>query len=328
MRIALDGWGGDFAPEEIIKGAREAYSPDYTLVLVGPREELLSLYSRWGMDEEHFPIEDASQVVSMEESPTEAIKKKPDSTIAKGIDLLAQGKVNAFISAGNSGAVMTTAWLKLKRIAPIERPAITALIPNPNSCTVLLDVGANVDCKPKHLLHFAVMGAEYAKIALDLSYPRVGLLSIGEEEGKGNELVKSAYQLFRSQSDFLHFDFVGNVEGHNIVDGKVDVVVCDGFTGNALLKFGEGLIAFISSHLPRKIGDFQEEEKLRDFWRRLDRSEYGGAPLLGVEGICLICHGSSRAKDMKSAIRAAKELMERGIVDKIRERLSQLNLKS
>ena len=328
MRIAVDGWGGDFAPEEIIKGVREAYSPDYTLVVVGPRPELLSLYSQMGMGEECFPIENASQVVGMGESPTEALKKKPDSTIAKGIDLLAQGKIDAFISAGNSGAVMAAAWVKLKRISQIERPAITTLIPNSNSCTVLLDVGANVDCKPKHLLHFAVMGAEYAKIVLNLPHPRVGLLNVGEEEGKGNELVKSTYQLFRSQSDFLHFDFAGNVEGHNIVDGKVDVVVCDGFSGNALLKFGEGLIAFISSHLPQKMGNPQEEEKLKEFWRKLDRSEYGGAPLLGVEGVCLVCHGSSRAKDIKSAIKGAKELIEKGIVNKIRERLSQLNLKS
>jgi glycerol-3-phosphate acyltransferase PlsX len=295
-------------------------------VAIGPREELLTLYETLSMQEEDFPIEDAPQVISMQEHPAEAVKKKPHSSICRGIQLLAQKKVDAFISAGNSGAVMAAAWLGLKHVAEVERPAITALIPNVRSYCVLLDVGANVDCKPKHLFHFGIMGAEYAKIVLGVSRPRVGLLSIGEEEGKGNEVVKAAYQLFKERRDSLNFEFVGNAEGQNIVDGTVDVVVCDGFTGNALLKFGEGLIELIAQFLEREIEDTTSKERLRLLWKRLDRSEYGGAPLLGVEGVCLICHGKSKARDIKSAILRAKELVERGILEKIRERLSRFSL--
>lgn len=328
MRIAVDVWGGDFAPLEIAKGMKEAYSPEYTLVALGPREELLALYKDLAMDEKDFPIEDAPQVIHMHEHPAEAVKKKPHSSICRGIQLLAQKKVDAFISAGNSGAVMAAAWLGLRHIAEVERPAITALIPNTRSYCVLLDVGANVDCKPKHLFHFGIMGAEYAKIVLGVPRPRVGLLSIGEEEGKGNELVKAAYQLFKERQKELNFEFVGNAEGQNIVDGTVDVVVCDGFTGNALLKFGEGLIELIAFLLEREIQNSAFQEKLRMLWKKLDRSEYGGAPLLGVEGVCLICHGKSKARDIKSAILRARELVEQGILEKIRERLAHFSLES
>ncbi|MEN3202502.1 MAG: phosphate acyltransferase PlsX [Atribacterota bacterium] len=328
MRIAVDVWGGDFAPLEIARGLKEAYSAEYTLVALGPREELLAIYRELAMDEKDFPIEDAPQVIHMQEHPAEAVKRKPNSSICRGIQLLAQKKVDAFISAGNSGAVMAAAWLGLKHIAEVERPAITALIPNTRSYCVLLDVGANVDCKPKHLFHFGVMGAEYAKIVLGIPRPRVGLLSIGEEEGKGNELVKAAYQLFKERRNELNFEFVGNAEGQNIVDGTVDVVVCDGFTGNAILKFGEGLIELIAFFLEREIENPVFREKLRALWKKLDRSEYGGAPLLGVEGVCLICHGKSKARDIKSAILRAKELVEQGILEKIRERLSHFSLES
>lgn len=324
MKIAVDAWGGDFAPREILQGIKSALSPDYVLVVVGSREKLLPLYEELGMREQDFPIEDASQVIEMSEHPADAVRKKPDATICRGIKLLARREVDAFISAGNSGAVMASAWLSLKGLAEIERPAITALIPNVNSYTVLLDVGANVDCKPKHILHFGIMGAEYAKIVLDISSPRVGILSIGEEEGKGNELTKAAYQLFKERQNLLNFEFVGNVEGQNIVDGRVDVVVCDGFTGNALLKFGEGLIEFIASSLAREFQEPYLQERLGMFWRKLDRSEYGGAPLLGVEGVCLVCHGKSKARDIRSAIVRARELVEKGILHKIKERLSKL----
>lgn len=324
MKIAVDAWGGDFAPREILQGIKSALNPDYVLVVVGSREKLLPLYEELGMREQDFPIEDASQVIEMYEHPADAVRKKPDATICRGIKLLARGEVDAFISAGNSGAVMASAWLSLGGLAEIERPAITALIPNVQSYTVLLDVGANVDCKPKHILHFGIMGAEYAKIVLDIPSPRVGILSIGEEEGKGNELTKAAYQLFKERRNLLNFEFVGNVEGQNIVDGKVNVVVCDGFTGNALLKFGEGLIEFIASSLAREFQEPYLQERLGMFWRKLDRSEYGGAPLLGVEGICLVCHGKSKARDIRSAIFRARELVEKGILHKIKERLSKL----
>ena len=324
MKIAVDAWGGDFAPQEILQGIKSAFNPGYTLVVVGLREALLPLYDELGMEEKDFPIEDAGQVIGMDEHPADAVRKKPDSTICRGIRLLARHEVDAFISAGNSGAVMAAAWLNLKGLAEVERPAITALIPNVKSYTVLLDVGANVDCKPKHILHFGIMGAEYAKIVLGISSPRVGILSIGEEEGKGNELTKVAYQLFKERKNLLNFEFVGNVEGQNIVDGKADVVVCDGFTGNALLKFGEGLIEFIASSLDRYFQELYLRERLGAFWRKLDRSEYGGAPLLGVEGVCLVCHGKSKARDIRSAILRASELVEKGILDKIKERLSKV----
>jgi len=277
------------------------------------------------MDETRFPIEDAPQVIGMNENPTEAVRKKPLSSICRGIQLLAEKKVDAFVSAGSTGAVMAAAWLGLERIAGVERPAIVTSIPNPNAYTLLLDVGANVDCKPQHLLHFAVMGAEYAKITLGVDNPKVGLLSIGEEENKGNELSKATYKLLKSRENVLNFDFIGNVEGYNIVDGRADVVVCDGFTGNALLKFGEGIIELIFKIMRENIKEPASAAKIQEAWKAFDWSEYGGAPLLGVEGVCLICHGKSKAKGIKSAILKAKELAENGIVLAIRERLSKLN---
>ena len=325
MKIAVDAWGGDHAPIEILKGIKNASSNDLELVVIGSREKLLPLYSELGLKEEGFPIEDAPQVIEMKEHPAEAIRKKPRSTIVQGIRLLSEGKIEAFISAGNSGAVMAAAWFGLQRIADIERPAIATLIPSMKSSTVLLDVGATVDCKPKQLLHFGVMGAEYAKAVLNIEHPQVGLLSIGEEEGKGNELVKSAYQYFVSRRGLLNFEFIGNVEGQDIVDGKADVVVCDGFTGNALLKFGEGLLEFINHSLFLHITDEALRIRLKEVWKRFDRSEIGGAPLLGVEGICLICHGKSNARDLTSAILRAKDLVEQKMAEKIRTGLSSLN---
>ncbi len=326
MKIAVDAWGGDHAPIEILKGIKEAHSTDSELVVIGSRDKLLPLYLELGMSEDQFLIENAPQVIEMKEHPAEAIRKKPFSTIVQGIRLLAEGQIDAFISAGNSGAVMAAAWFGLHRIADIERPAIATLIPGMKSNTVLLDVGANVDCKPKQLLHFGVMGAEYAKAILNIERPQVGLLTIGEEEGKGNELVKSAYQYFKSRRELLNFEFIGNVEGQDIVSGKVDVVVCDGFTGNALLKFGEGLIELIGHSLFLQFQDETVRKRLKEVWKRFDRSEYGGAPLLGVEGICLICHGKSNARDIKSAILRAKDLVGQKMAEKIRVGLSSLNL--
>ncbi len=326
MKIVVDAWGGDLAPLEILKGVKEAVSSECVLILIGPRERLLSYYQDLAMDETRFPIVDAPQIIEMDEHPAEAIRRKPNSGITRGIRLLAEEKADAFISAGNSGALMAGAWLGLSRIGEIERPAIAALIPNMRSYTVLLDVGANMDCKPKHLLHFGVMGAEYARIVLETERPRVGLLSIGEEEGKGNEAVKSAYQIFKSRQQQLHFEFTGNAEGQDIVAGNVDVVVCDGFTGNALLKFGEGLIELIARIVTEQVRETELETRVDKALKRLDRSEYGGAPLLGVEGICLVCHGKSRSRDIKSAILSAKELVRQNIARRIRSGLASLNL--
>ncbi len=326
MKIVVDAGGGDFAPLEILKGVKEAASSEYSLILIGPREKLLPYCDTLEMDEADYPIVDAPQIIEMDEHPAESIRRKPNSSIILGIRLLAEEKADAFISAGNSGAFMAGAWLGLSRIGEIERPAIAALIPNSHSYTVLLDVGANMDCKPKHLLHFGVMGAEYAKIVLGTDRPRVGLLSIGEEEGKGNEAVKSAYGLFKSRLKQLHFEFTGNAEGQDVVAGNVDVVVCDGFTGNALLKFGEGLIELIACSVTEQVRGTAVESRLETVWKKLDRSEYGGALLLGVEGICLVCHGKSRSRDIKSAILSAKELIRQKIALRIRSGLSNLNL--
>ncbi|HSV31296.1 MAG TPA: phosphate acyltransferase PlsX [Atribacteraceae bacterium] len=324
MRIAVDAWGGDFAPREILLGLKEARSSHDDLLVLGPRDKLGSLYSEMSMDEADFPIVDAPQIIEMDEDPTRAIRRKPNAGITLGVRLMSEGKTEAFISAGNSGAVMTAAWIGLRRIGEIERPAIAVLIPSHNSYTVVLDVGANMDCKPKHLLHFGIMGAEYARIVLGIDRPRVGLLSIGEEEGKGNEVVKAAYQLYKDRREHFRFDFTGNAEGQDIVNGKIDVAVCDGFTGNVLLKFGEGLIELIFQRVSRELAGTLQEERIRHVWKKLDRSEYGGALLLGVEGICMICHGKSKARDIHSAIRKAKDLADQGIVKKIRTSLTSL----
>jgi glycerol-3-phosphate acyltransferase PlsX len=255
-----------------------------------------------------------------------ALRRKKQSSIRIGLDLVKRGEAQAFVSAGNTGAVMTTALVVLGALPGVERPAIAAVVPTLTGQAVLLDVGANVDCKARHLVQFAIMGNVYARDVLGLTRPRVGLLSIGEEQSKGNELTR---EVFKELGDEPSLNFIGNIEGRDVFSGTADVIVCDGFIGNVALKVSEGVVEVIKQMLQeslaatvtRKIGYVLSRSAYTDFKKRLDYSEYGGAPLLGVKGVCIICHGRSNANAIKNGIRVAKEVAAQEINQRIETEL-------
>jgi phosphate acyltransferase len=315
MRIAVDAMGGDHAPEAVVDGAVQAAS-EYGIhvILVGDRDLLHHLLQRRKAGDLPVSVKHASEVVEMHESPSVAVRRKRDSSLRVAFDLVRSGEAVAAVSAGNSGAAMAVAMLVLRLLPGVERPAIAATLPTLGGTTVLLDVGANVDCKPVHLIQFALMGEVFAHHVLKIERPRVGVLSNGEEETKGTELTRAADEALRKSS----LNYLGYVEGRDIFAGKADVVVCDGFTGNVVLKASEGLAqAFgsmlrteLTSGLLPKIGYLFSRGAFRRLRRRLDYAEVGGAPLLGVNGIGLISHGSSDAKAIKNAIRAAQSFAD------------------
>ena len=304
MRIAVDAAGGEYAPHEIVKGAiKAAREYDVDIALVGGKAILHVLAGRH-LGKPGISIVEASQTIEPHEPPMKAVRSKPDSSIVVGINLVKDGSASAFVSAGNTGAVVCAALLNLKKIEGIERPALGCILDITSSTPIfLIDGGANVDCRPSHLVQFAQMGATYVKGVLDISSPRVGLLSNGEEATKGNRLTRESYKLLK-ESDL---NFVGNVEGQDITKGKADIIVTDGFTGNIVLKTIEGLSDTFLSSL-RQAG-----HRLGSLARRTDYREYGGACLLGVEGNVIIAHGRSQARAMKNAIGLAKHMVERGI---------------
>lgn len=308
VRIAVDAMGGDHAPSAVIEGAVRA-AREVEVLLIGPQERIeAELASRSGSGS--ISVVDAPQVIEMGESPAAAVKGKPNSSIHVGLGLHRQGKADAFVSAGNTGAVMAASLFILGRAEGVSRPAVIGYFPSPKGVSIVLDVGTNVDCKPEHLLQFARMGSIYARGVLGRENPRVGLLNVGEEPGKGNELVKAAYPLL---SDDDQISFAGNVEGRDILMGAADVVVCDGFVGNVLLKFGES----VATVLPMFIGAEVKknpvpQEHLASFQqifggvkKHFDYEEFGGAPLLGVNGTVIIGHGGSSARAIEKMILTA-----------------------
>lgn len=324
--IAVDAMGGDLAPEQVVSGAiRAAREGDSRIVLVGDDARIHPLLpvdcAKSGIEVRH-----ASEWIEMDESPMVAIRRKKDSSLAVCMGLLAEGQVHAVVTAGNTGAAAALAQMKLRRIEGIDRPAIATVLPSATGKVILLDSGANVDCRPQNLLEFAVMGTIYARSVLGTADPRVGLLSIGEESIKGNDLTKAAYHLLRESSVNFH----GNVEGRDLGQGTVDIVVCDGFVGNIVLKVAEGyglailkmLKISLSAGLLSKIGLFLLRPGFRNFKKRIDYTEYGGALLLGVKGVCIISHGSSNAYAINNAIHLATMSVKGRIVDHIRESLS------
>jgi glycerol-3-phosphate acyltransferase PlsX len=323
--IAVDAMGGDRGCAPVIEGAL-AYVREYSdsVILVGKRERITEEISRYKASSAALGIQEASEVVEMNESPSAALRRKKDSSIRVGIDLVKRGEASAFVSAGNTGAVMATAMVILGNLPEVERPAIATVMPTLKGNCILLDVGANVDCKPRQLLEFAIMGNIYAKDILGKGKPRVGLLSIGEEETKGNELTKETYKALEEETSLI---FAGMVEGRDLFSGNVDVVVCDGFTGNVALKFSEALAEMIgallreefSKTLASRLGYLLTRPAFERFRRRVDYSEYGGAPLLGVNGICIISHGRSTAKAIKNALRVAGECVHNRVLEHIRE---------
>ncbi|MCX5719271.1 MAG: phosphate acyltransferase PlsX [Nitrospirae bacterium] len=323
MRIALDAMGGDYAPEVNVEGAIETVSnfEGIDIILVG-EEPLI----KRELDSKKYPhhrisVKHASQVVKMDESPSIAIRKKKDSSIRKGLELVKDGGADAFVSAGHSGVVMATALLLLRASHNVDRPAIAAIMPTLKAPVVLIDAGANLYCKPENLLQFALMGSTYCSSILQRPEPKVALLSIGEEDTKGNELTKEAFKLLKQAN--IHF--TGNIDGKDIFTGNADVIVCDGFTGNVVLKTSEGLADAIIKMLKREIVDIAVgrigylfmKPALRNFKKKTDYDEYGGAPLLGINGTCIISHGRSTAKAIKNALRVAADFSEKKVYEVI-----------
>jgi glycerol-3-phosphate acyltransferase PlsX len=316
MKIAVDAMGGDFAPQSIVEGAvlaaREHKIP---VMLVGEEKTIRKEAGKYP-DSGSLPLTfvHASEVVGMDESPLTPIRKKKDSSIKVAFDMLKKGEASAVVSAGNSGAVLATAVFVLQKLNGVDRPAIGTIFPTLKGWTLLLDAGANVDCKPFHLVQFALMGDAYAKHILKKERPLVGLLSNGEEESKGNELIRETNGILRKSS----IGYIGPVEGRDIFNGRADVVICDGFVGNAALKICEGLAEAIGAmirqelegNLRAKIGYLFARQAVSAIKKKLDYSEYGGAPLLGVDGVVIIGHGRSSAKAIKNAVLRAYEFAQ------------------
>ena len=329
MKIAVDAMGGDKAPTEIIKGAISAlkkYSCE--IILVGDEEKIRNILDKES-DEKNFPItiKHAGEVINMGEHPADAVRSKKNSSIVVATKMVRDGECDAVLSAGSTGAAVAAAQLILKRIHGIGRPAIATPIPTPRGTTLLLDSGANVDSRPEHLIQSGIMGSLYAEHVLKIKNPSVALLNIGEEETKGNEQAKETYQLLKNLSTI---NFAGNAEGRDIPRGKFDVVICDGFVGNVVLKFGEGLASTIMELLIKELNANGGAEILgkeliaktfMNMSKRLDVSENGGAPLLGVNGYCVISHGSSDAKAICSAIGVTKSYVESKIFERIKAAL-------
>jgi len=325
MKIAVDAMGGDFAPHAVVAGAVQA-AKEYgaSIILVGI-EELIQAELKKHYQVKTLPIEirTATEVVDMLDSPATVYRRKKDSSIRVANELVKSGDAVAVISAGHTGAAMATSLFVLGPLEGVERPAIATFMPTMKGTCIVLDVGANVDCKPNHLLQFAIMGDVYAKYLLKNPNPRVGLLSIGEEETKGNELTKEAFKLLTETS----LNFIGNVEGRDVMSGKADVVVCDGFIGNVVLKLSEAVAETIGimirenigDNLIRKLGYVMMRPAFRALKRRIDYAEYGGAPLVGIDGISLISHGRSSDRAIKNAVRVAMELAKSEVNKHIQE---------
>ncbi len=323
MKIALDAMGGDGSSELLIQGAVLAIEqrPDLEIVLLGPEEELREQVAQCGSAQAALSIVHAPEVVTMHESPVEAIRKKKKSTIMVGFDLVKSGQADAVVSPGNSGATMAAAIRKLGRLKGVSRPGIASYFPTLNDPVMLMDIGANVDCRPQHLFEFGVMASACTSLLLSKERPTVGLLSNGTEAGKGNALVKEAHALLKESS----LNFIGNVEGRDVYQGEVDVIVCDGFVGNISLKISEGLADAAMQMLKReimqslraKIGYLLIRKAFAGFKKQLDYAEIGGAPLLGINGIGIICHGSSSSAAICSAIGEAARMVEKQVNDTI-----------
>jgi glycerol-3-phosphate acyltransferase PlsX len=323
MRIAIDAMGGDDAPASVVSGALVAARHfQLALLLVGDRTAIERELARHpGSSALDIDILSAAQRVEMEESAATALRRKPDASIRVAAAAVRDGKAAALFSAGHTGASLMAAHAAFGRLSGVDRPALATIIPTRRRPVVLLDSGANVECRPHHLVQFAVMGAAYARLALDCPEPRVGLLSIGEEETKGNDLTREAHQLLKQAP----IRFVGNIEGRHVYGGEADVIVCDGFTGNITLKISEGLVetvdALLREELSRtfgtRVGYLLSRQAYRRFRKRLDYSEYGGAPLVGLNGLCIVGHGRSSPKAVRNAVAMAARFVSEGLVEKL-----------
>jgi len=332
IRIAVDAMGSDHSPAVEVDGAvQAALEYGIPIVLVGQEPRLRELLANYETPGPSLEIVHASEVVTMDDSAAAAVRRKKDSSIRVAERLMREGAVSGVVSAGNTGAVMATAKLMAGTLPVVDRPALSTVLPTQKGKpAILLDVGANVDCKAHHLEQFAIMGDIYSRTIFGIRRPRIGLLSIGEEDSKGNELTKEVFKSLKRAP----INFIGNVEGRDIFKGDVDVIVCDGFTGNVALKLSEGLIetftAMLGQELQKtlsaKVGYIFAQNAFRQFKRRLDYSEYGGAPLLGIRGITIVCHGRSNANAIKNAIRVAHEFCKHNVNDVIEAEFTKLGL--
>ncbi len=317
MKLGIDIMGGDFAPRETTLGAILAHNElpsDVELVLIGDENLIRPILKEKGVDENLFTIIHTTEVIGMGEHPTKALPQKPNSSIAIGFSLLKEGKLDAFSSAGNTGAMLVGAMFSVKVIPGILRPAITTVLPKEDgSVGILLDVGANADCKPEVLYQFGVLGSLFAEHVYNIKNPKVGILNIGEEEEKGNIATQAAHALMKDTKDY---NFVGNIEGRDLFNDKVDVIVCDGFTGNVVLKLAESFYSMIKS---RNVKD--------QYFDRFDYESYGGMPVLGVNSTVIIGHGISNAKAIKNMILLSKEVAEAKLSEKIKNALTIANEK-
>ena len=330
IKIAVDAMGSDNSPQSEVEGAVQAARAwAVSIVLVGKEPVLTPLLKQNGGDGLAIEVHHASQVVLMDEPPAVALRKKRDSSVRVAAELVRAGKASGLVSAGNTGAVMAISKTVMGVLQGVDRPALAAVVPTLTGHAVLLDVGANVACKPHHLVQFAIMGHLFSKKIVGIASPRVGLMSVGEEESKGNELTKEVHKYLKK----ISLNFIGNVEGRDLYNGRADVIVCDGFTGNVALKTSEGLIETVlkllgdelSSNLQAKVGALLTQQSFKRLKKRLDYSEYGGAPLIGLQGVTIICHGRSSSNAIKNAIRVAKEYAESQVNAKLEAELSQLN---
>jgi glycerol-3-phosphate acyltransferase PlsX len=334
MRIALDAMGGDYAPGPIVVGAVEAVRewPDLTVMLVGDQARIdAELAKLPDSPRNRLPIVHASQVVGMDEKPVEALRKKRDNSISRCWGLMAGGEVKAVVSAGNTGAMVASALFNAKMFLPgVRRPGIAAIFPSHQGPIVIIDVGANMNAKAEDLYQYGVMGSIYAETILGVTEPKIGLMNVGTEEDKGNDLTKATRALY--QASPLAHRFVGNVEGRDIYEGHVRVIVCEGFVGNVLLKAGEGAVEFLFSTLKQEIARLLPEiapdagqkiaASIKELKTRFEYQEFGGGPLLGIRGACIICHGASGARAIKNALRVAGTMAEDRLNEQISEQLA------
>ncbi|MDR0724216.1 MAG: phosphate acyltransferase PlsX [Endomicrobium sp.] len=334
MIIALDAMGGDFAPASTVEGAiLAAKQSKHKILLVGQEKVILNEMSKYDKKYDlkslNIEIVNADEVIAMDEHPVKAVRQKRNSSLSVCTTLVAEGKADAFVSMGNSGAVMAAALFYLKRIEGVLRPAIATLFPTINGSCVIADVGANVDCKPEHLVQFAIMASLFCEKVAGIKTPRVGLVSVGEEPTKGNALSLAVFELLKKAD----VNFIGNVEGRDIPRSKADVVVCDGFVGNVILKFGEGLSEMILKLVKKALKKHPFAWAslpflwlaIKDLRKSVDYTESGGAPLLGIDGISIVGHGSSNAKAVKNAIFAGVRSAEHNLVCEIKEAIAKYN---
>lgn len=332
ITIAVDAMGGDHAPQSIVEGSLQALRemPDINITLCGPEEIIRPLLNETDVPADRIKIVNAPDVISMHEAPMLAVRKKTDSSMVRAMLELKSGEAQAFVSAGSTGAVLAGGMIRIGRIRGIDRPALAPVLPGRNKPFLLIDSGANVDCQAEYLVQFGMMGAVYMEKVLGVKDPSVGLVNIGAEDEKGNQTTKKAFSLMKEQQSFR---FVGNVEAREIPTGNVDVITCDGFDGNIILKYTEGLASTLTGMLKEelmggglkeKIGGMLIKSAIRRFKGRMDSDEHGGAPLLGVNGAMVKAHGSSNARAFKNAIRQARSMVVGDVTGKIREEIERL----